>query len=71
MIRLGMILAAAAAAAAAVAGGKAHAKMAMQTFPVLAGGTHDVYPAPTVQSGSRRNPPANSAGSIPGPASRI
>jgi virginiamycin B lyase len=50
MIRLGMILAAAAAAAAAVAvsaaGGKAHAKMAMQTFPVLAGGAHDVYPAP-------------------------
>ena len=49
MTRLSMTLAAAAAAAVAmtavpVAG---HAKMALQTYPVLAGaGAHDVYPAP-------------------------
>jgi virginiamycin B lyase len=44
MIRLGLI---AAAAAMLIAGSLAHAKMAMQTFPVLAGaGPHDVYPAP-------------------------
>jgi virginiamycin B lyase len=45
MIRGGMILAA--AILMSTAGGNAHAKMAMQTFPVLAGaGAHDVYPAP-------------------------
>src|SRR5580704_14275775 len=45
MIRLVMMLAA--AVAMSTAGGTAHAKMAMQTFPVLAGaGAHDVYPAP-------------------------
>ena len=45
MIRLVMMLAA--AVAISTAGGTAHAKMAMQTFPVLAGaGPHDVYPAP-------------------------
>ena len=44
MIRLGMVLAT--ALAMSIAGGSAHAKMAMQTFPVLAGaGAHDVYPA--------------------------
>jgi len=37
----------AAAVAMFAAGDKAHAKMAMQTFSVLAGaGAHDVYPAP-------------------------
>ena len=45
VIRLVMMLAA--AVAMSTAGGTAHAKMAMQTFPVLAGaGAHDVYPAP-------------------------
>src|SRR5437762_12720478 len=45
MIRLGMMLAA--AVAMSTGGGLAHAKMAMQTFPVLASaGAHDVYPAP-------------------------
>ena len=45
MIRLGMMLAAAVLMWAA--GGTAHPKMAMQTYPVLAGaGAHDVYPAP-------------------------
>lgn len=44
MIRLGMVLAT--ALAMSISGGAAHAKMAMQTFPVLAGaGAHDVYPA--------------------------
>jgi hypothetical protein len=44
MIRPGMMLAA--AVAISTAAGTAHAKMAMQTFPVLAGaGAHDVYPA--------------------------
>ena len=45
MIRIGMMLAAAVLMSAA--GDMAHAKMAMQTYPVLAGaGAHDVYPAP-------------------------
>ena len=45
VIRLVMMLAA--AVAMSTAGGTAQAKMAMQTFPVLAGaGAHDVYPAP-------------------------
>src|SRR5260370_15812819 len=45
MIRLVMMLAA--VVAMSTAGGTAHAKMAIQTFPVLAGaGAHDVYPAP-------------------------
>ncbi len=45
MIRLGMMLAAAVAMSTAC--GVSHAKMAMQTFPVLAGaGAHDVYPEP-------------------------
>ncbi len=45
MIRLGLMLAA--AVAMSIAGSLAHAKMAMQTFAVLAGaGAHDVYPAP-------------------------
>jgi virginiamycin B lyase len=45
MIRIGMMLAA--AVLMSVAGGMAYAKMAMQTYPVLAGaGAHDVYPAP-------------------------
>jgi virginiamycin B lyase len=44
IIRLGRMLAATVLMVAA--GGTAHAKMAMQTFPVLAGaGPHDVYPA--------------------------
>src|SRR6201981_1581469 len=44
MIRLGMM---AAAVAMLIVGSLAHAKMAMQTFPVLAGaGPHDVYSAP-------------------------
>ena len=58
MIRFGMLLAAAALMSAAA--GMAHARMAMQTFPVLAGaGPHDVYPAPdgtvwfTAQSASK------------------
>ena len=46
MIRLGMMLAAVVVAISA-GGGTVYAKMAMQTFPVLAGaGAHDVYPAP-------------------------
>src|SRR5271156_1931466 len=45
MIRFGMMLTA--AVAMSTAGGSAYAKMAMQTFPVLAGaGAHDVSPAP-------------------------
>ena len=45
MKRLGLMLAA--AAVISMADGTAHAKMAVQTFPVLAGaGVHDVYPAP-------------------------
>src|SRR6202048_36577 len=45
MIRLAMVLAAVAAMSTAF--GAAHAKMTMQSFPVLAGaGAHDVYPAP-------------------------
>src|SRR5438552_15040195 len=45
MIRLGTMLAAALVMSAV--GAMANAKMAMQTFPVLAGaGAHDVYPAP-------------------------
>jgi virginiamycin B lyase len=44
MIRLGMVLAA--AVLISMAGGMAGAKMAIQTFPVLAGaGAHDVFPA--------------------------
>jgi virginiamycin B lyase len=47
MTRLGMMLAAAIAIVVAAVGGTVHTKMAMQTFPVLAGaGAHDVYPAP-------------------------
>jgi len=45
MIRLGMVFVA--AVLMSVSGGASHAKMTMQTFPVLAGsGPHDVYPAP-------------------------
>ena len=45
MIRLGMMLAAAVAISSA--GATAHAKMAIETYPVPAGaGAHDVYPAP-------------------------
>src|SRR5271165_2006295 len=45
MIRLGVVFAAAVLMSAS--GGASHAKMTMQTFPVLAGsGPHDVYPAP-------------------------
>jgi len=45
MIQFGIVFAAALLISAAV--GIAHAKMPMQTFPVLAGaGPHDVYPAP-------------------------
>jgi virginiamycin B lyase len=45
MTRLGIMLAA--LVAISTASGMAHAKMAMQTFPVLAGaGPHDVYPTP-------------------------
>jgi virginiamycin B lyase len=45
MIRLGMVFAAAVLMLAS--DGASHAKMTMQTFPVLAGaGPHDVYPAP-------------------------
>ena len=70
MVRLVMMFAA--AVLMSVSGGASHAKMAIQTFPVLAGaGAHDVYPAPDGTSGSPRNPRASSAGSIPKPASRI
>src|ERR1700736_6802195 len=45
MIRLGMVFVA--AVLMSVSAGASHAKMAMQTFAVLAGaGPHDVYPAP-------------------------
>src|SRR5580700_1061695 len=44
MIRLGMVFVA--AVLMSVSGGASHAKMTMQTFPVLAGsGPHYVYPA--------------------------
>ena len=44
MVRFWMILAV--VVAVSTAGGPAHAKVAMRTFPVLAGaGAHDVYPA--------------------------
>jgi len=70
MIRLGMVLAAVVLMSATYR--VAHARMAIQTFAVLAGaGAHDVFPARTAQSGSPRNPRANSAGSIPGPGNRI
>jgi virginiamycin B lyase len=58
MIRVGMVLAAVALMSATDR--PAHARMAMQTFPVLAGaGAHDVFPAPdgtvwfTAQSASK------------------
>ena len=45
MIQLGIVLVT--AVALSIAGGTAHGKMVIQTFPVLAGaGVHDVYPAP-------------------------
>src|SRR5215468_3743477 len=45
MTRLGIMLAT--ALMTSIAGGTVHAKMVMQTFPVLAGAApHDVYPAP-------------------------
>src|SRR5215471_12662627 len=45
MTRFGMMLAT--VLMTSIAGGTVHAKMAMQTFPVLAGAApHDVYPAP-------------------------
>jgi virginiamycin B lyase len=45
MIRLGMVFAT--AVLMSLPGAASHAKVAMQTFPVLAGaGPHDVYPAP-------------------------
>jgi len=44
-MRLGIVLTT--ALVMSIAGGAVHAKMVMQTFPVLAGaGAHDVYPAP-------------------------
>ena len=54
------------------AGATAHAKMEMLTFPVLAGLARTTsIPQRMAQCGSLHNPPANSAGSIPRPASRI
>src|SRR5512133_1286787 len=45
MTRFGMLLAT--ALVTSIAGVRVHAKIIMQTFPVLAGaGPHDVYPAP-------------------------
>ena len=68
MIRLGMVFVA--AVLMSVSAGASHAKMTMQTFPVLAGaGPHDVYPAPDGAVWFTANRPANSAASIPGPAS--
>ena len=71
MIRLGMVFAAAVLMLAS--GGASHAKMTMQTFPVLAGSPgHMMFiRRRTAPSGSPRNRPANSAASIPGPASLI
>jgi hypothetical protein len=70
MIRYGMMLAAAVLMSASP--GSTHARMAMQTFPVLAGaGRATSIRRQTGQSGSLHNPRANSAGSIRGPASRI
>jgi streptogramin lyase len=72
MTRFGIMLAAAIAIMVAAGGGAVYAKMAMQTFPVLAGaGAHDVYPAPDGTVCSPRNPPASSAALTPGPADRI
>jgi len=72
MMRLGRALATALMLVTSIAGGTVHAKMVMQTFPVLAGaGPHDVYPAPDGAVWLPRNPPASSAGSIRGPAGRI
>jgi hypothetical protein len=70
MIRFGMMLGA--AVAILTAGGSAYAKMAVQTFAVLAGAGRTMsFRRRTAPSGSPRNPRASSAGSIPGPASRI
>jgi streptogramin lyase len=70
MIQLGTLVAA--IWEISVVGATANAKMATQTFPVLAGaGAHDVYPAPdgtvwfTAQSAGKLG------GLIPEPASRI
>ena len=81
MIQFGIVFAAALLISAAV--GIAHAKMPMQTFPVLAGaGPHDVYPAPdgtvwfTAQSAGKlgRFDPRTSRSDLialgPGPARR-
>ena len=70
MIRFVMMLAA--MVAMSTVGGTAHAKMAMQTFPVLAGaGVHDVFPAPDGAVWFTAQSAGSSAGSIPRPASRI
>ena len=70
MIQLGTMVAA--ILVMSVVGATTNAKMATQTFPVLAGaGRTTSIPRPMVQSGSPRNRRANSAGSIPEPASRI
>src|SRR5437763_2471459 len=46
MVRFWMMLAAVVVVAVSTATGPVHAKVAMRTFPVLAGaGAHDVYPA--------------------------
>ena len=70
MKRLGLMLAA--AAVISMADGTAHAKMAVQTFPVQAepGHTTSIL-RPTVRSGLPRNPRASWAGSIRGPANQI
>jgi hypothetical protein len=71
MVRFWMILAAVVVVAVSTAAGPVHAKVAMRTFPVLAGaGAHDVYPAGRHGLVYRRNPRANLAASIPGPANR-
>jgi len=71
MIRFRMMLAAA-IVAMFTADSTAHAKMAMRTFPVLAGaGAHDVYPAADGGVWFTAQSACNSAGSIRGSASRI
>ena len=69
MIQLGIILVT--AVALSIAGGTAHGKMVIQTFPVLAGSARRLPRSRMAQSGLPRNPPANSAASIPELANQI
>ena len=71
MVRFWMMLAALVVAVSTVVG-PAQAKVAMRTFPCwrVPGRVTSIRPL-TVRSGLPRNPRANLAASIPGPANRI